>query len=119
VRVDSPEDAARAVTEYVSASTGVPVADIQVEQQACGDPSRADCANLFQHDVTQFGGPLPQTILPLARRIDQEAKGVVVLTLIPTKNGARVGSHAVIAGIRDGWLMAVTTFSDPGICQAG
>ena len=119
VRVDSSEDVARAVTEYLSASIGVPVADIQVEPQACGDPSRADCANLFLHDVTQFGGPLPQALLPLARRIEQEATDVVVLALIPTKNGMRIGSHVIIAGIRDGWLMAVTTFSDPGICQVG
>jgi hypothetical protein len=118
LRVLSPADVTLAITEYVGGVLGVPLADLDVHPNACGGPASATCANIFGHDLGGLGGPLAQKILPLAERIDQEATEVVMLIVVPTRNGLVLPVVRVLAGIRDGWLMAIAAFANADTCGA-
>jgi hypothetical protein len=107
-----------AIVNYISAIVGVPATAIAVAPQACGDPSHATCANLFQNDVAHFGGANSVTTYPLAQQIDATATNVRLATYSPTDaQGMGLPAIVVMSGIQDGWLMTIATFGDRTTCR--
>ena len=118
IRVASSSNVVAAIVSYVSASVGVPATAIVVTPQACGDPSHATCANLFQNDVAHFGGANPVTTYPLAQQIDDTASNVQVAIYGPTDaQGMGLPAIVVMSGIQSGWLMTIATFGDRATCR--